>query len=92
MVLLLYNSTVRSWSILGAGTPETWFTLKIVPIWYGTNAFSTICLSLGLSTSISVDESNSMSYPCTYAFPDETLTHIMSSSGILPLSVNSPVL
>ena len=34
VVLLLYNSTVAVSSlILGAGTPDTWLTLKIVPIW-----------------------------------------------------------
>ena len=62
VVLLLYSSTSAVSSfIFGAGTPETWFTLNTVPIWYGTNEESTVFLSLGLSTSSIVDDSRDTS-------------------------------
>ena len=47
--------------MFGAGTPNTLLTLKTVPIWYGTKAESTTCLSLGFITSIVFEESSETS-------------------------------
>ena len=70
------------------GVPWTLLTLNKLPISKGINDVLTVLMSLGLSMSKTVLPVISTSNPFTYALPGESFTHIKSSSGVFPSSVN----
>ena len=74
--------------MLMKGEPVTLFTLITLPILNGIDAVFTSLVSLGFSTSTTVLPGKDTSKPLTYALPGDNLTHIKSSSGLFPLSVN----
>ena len=66
----------------------TLLTFITLPILNGIDAVLTVFVSLGFSTSTTVVPGKDTSKPLTYALPGDNLTHIKSSSGLFPLSVN----
>ena len=58
--------------------------LKSVPNSKGTKASEIDLVSLGFSTSRTVVDTVSTSYPFTYAFPAPTFTEYRSSDGVWP--------
>ena len=70
------------------GVPWTLFTLKALPILNGIDAVFTDFVSLGFWISRTVVPGNLTSNPLTYAVPGDSLTHIISSEGVFPSSVN----
>jgi len=89
-LLWLYNLTTleNAPPILIKGDPVTLLTLIKLPISNGTKDVSTFSISLGLSISNTVVPVTSTSKPFIYALPGESLTHIKSSKGVFPSSVN----